>query len=181
MQRFHKLNLVVALLFSGTLNGCSYTPNVVDTSAIDQSFAVFEQELEGQTVTILFGDGTTCRGKNLRINVNFTSWTDSGDPSKSIVPTSDVWRLQTTNHGIGGLKGLGGGLLLGAGLGVVVGAVDSNPRLAIPLGAVIFGSVGGILGLVGGTAAGSTTTYEINPELAPEIGGANRSNDDLWE
>ena len=145
--------------------GCGSSRKHVDPMFPAQSYEHFERELENKKVRIDLGDGTQYVGKKLNIDEETTSWVDARTKTPGSVSTETVWRLRTTDHGAGAMRGLGIGILAGAGMGALVGLSDEDPGLAVPIGAVLLGAVGGILGIFVGSASGVSTEYEINPGL----------------
>jgi hypothetical protein len=166
------LQAITALMFLLAVAGCASPRWQVDSWHPDASYERFEQEMAGKEVRVDLGDGSTHRGRNLRIDAETTSWTDPSSGTQAHVPTDDVWRLQTRSSGKGAGSGFLKGLLIGGGVGALAGAssggdgaLDAGSSAAA--GAIALGLVGGIVGAIAGGSAGGTTTYEIHPELAP--------------
>ena len=161
--------LIAVMLVSILASGCASTNKRVDHWFPDESFQIIEDDLSGKDVKILLGDGTIHEGELLRINTETTTWGDYDTETVISVPTAEVWRIQTKNRSAGAMKGFGTGLLVGGGTGALVGLATGgdDTEMAVPLGAIAFGAVGGLLGLVIGGSKGTTITYEINPGLTP--------------
>ena len=161
--------LLAVILVSISFSGCASSTKRIDTCFPDQSYQIIEDDLSGQDVTILLGDGTIHEGELLKINPQTTTWGDYDTETVISVPTAEIWRIKTKSHGKGALNGFGTGLLVGGATGALVGltADEDDRALAVPLGAIAFGAIGGLLGIAIGGSAGTTTNYEINPGLAP--------------
>jgi hypothetical protein len=141
----------------------------LDTWTKERPYEKLEQDLAGKDVLIEMGNGFSFKGTDFRMDVTTATWWDLTTQQKNSAPTDQIWRLQTRSPGKGAAKGFGAGLLIGGSVGAVIGATGSDPSMEAPLGAIVLGAIGGILGLVAGGAAGSTTIYVINPELAPPL------------
>lgn len=172
-RRALSLLAAVGLLSSLALNGCASSSSMqVDTWYPEQSYKYFQKELAGKDVTVFLGDGTTRVGKALLIDAERVSWQESGATDRDQVATANVWKLEAgagSNAGSGALKGF---LILG-GFGAVVGAVSSDSEFfGGPAGSALvvgglFGIIGAIFGAIVGGASSSTSTYVVNPDLAP--------------
>jgi hypothetical protein len=94
-----------------------------------------------------------------------------------VLPSQQVARIKETSHGMGAAEGLGLGVLIGGTIGALAfyssGDDECNgegegqwclftlsAEEKAVLGGIALGGVGGLIGLVVGAAAGSTTIYE---------------------
>lgn len=162
--------LLATILVSLAMTGCATTYQQLGNRPGNLEYLAVEKDLLGKLVTITQGDGQVSVGRNVRINADQTTWRHGETGALVSVPTSSVWQLQYSRAGSPAAKGLGVGFLIGGGFGVLAGAADENPSLAIPVGAVVFGSLGGLMGLLGGALSSETVTWEINPVPAPSTG-----------
>jgi hypothetical protein len=154
----------VRLLFvagcTALLSGCADV-RVVDPGVSAPALESMNDALVGRNVTIELASGEKVAGRDARVGAESTTWLSrGGDAVPFSVPTSSVARISLTGRLrpalFGGILGLGGGLVVGAALGVSVLA-DTGWEV---LGAIAYGVIGGTAGLVAGAALGAAIGEE---------------------
>ena len=171
MLRFLLLTIVVVWL-----NGCTHT-RTFDV-AVPEMRTEVNARAERGTARITFYGGDTLWVHSLHVAPDVTTWIDPATDEAGSAPTAEVGSIRFTNRGRGALEGLGLGLVLGAGAGALVGTItyeDPSQRAgdlcffwctrseSTTSGAVVFGTIGTVVGGVIGLSRGSRTLYRIPP------------------
>jgi len=127
-------------------------------------------ELGGETVTLSTSHGAVeAVGIETPNGVEFQA-TGTGQ----IVPANDIHTIEAKRHGQGALEGLAWGAVSGALIGGIYGYSQGDDECGeddfcilefsagdkATFGAIGFGAIGGLIGLVAGAAVGSTDIFE---------------------
>jgi hypothetical protein len=129
-------------------------------------------ELGGDTVTI-----SGPRGPIEAVGIKTPNGVEFQDTrSGQILTTADIDQIETKRHGQGALEGLAWGAVSGALLGGIYGYAQGDDHCSndngewcilefsagekATFGAIAFGGLGGLVGLIAGAAIGSTDVYE---------------------
>ncbi len=164
MQKLFVVLISIIVFFSS----CSRHHTVVmrDSSAA----SAFNAKVNGKRTKILLNNGNSFSANNNRIIGDSLFWYERHSNYKNSASLTDVSRITTKNTGRGALEGLGLGLLGGIAFGAVIGFAsgdDANDgdffelsasEKAILLG-VVFGTLGGVVGIPIGAANGSREVY----------------------
>ncbi len=149
------------------------------------SYASVNKRAQRKKAHVRLADGRTLKVARLQVTRDSTSWLDSGTRRFETVATADIKEIRFVKHGKGALEGLGGGLLMGAAFGAILGFAggDDPPCQSgtwfcwrftagekAAFGAVALGAVGGLLGVLTGAGVGSNETYHFSaPALLPQV------------
>jgi hypothetical protein len=137
------------------------------------------RKLAGRLVLVRLADGTQVPARDVSVSESAVTFRREmlphfGSPwparDREALPWPDVRAIEVNRRGIGALQGalagLGIGAVVGAGAGgAVFGPDDDISRF---IGAVSFGVVGGLLGLLVGQSVGSAAVYELSPASSVE-------------
>lgn len=154
--------LVLAAL---AVSGCTHHPAIGDGRA-----------LIGARVRVEVNQGAEEEGVVVADRDGITVSTGSGD-----VSLWQTYKVTAVKRGRGALEGLGLGIVIAGGTGALIGLASGDDEcdpdrecfLAFTAGekavitGVVFGSLGGLLGLLVGVAFGSRDVYEIAGSAPP--------------
>jgi hypothetical protein len=145
-------------------------------------------ELGGETVTL-----STSRGEVEAVGIETPNGVEfQATGTGQIVPANDIDTIETRRHGQGALEGLTWGAVSGAVIGGIYGYSDGdddcnaeNGDLCFlelsagdkaAFGAIGFGAIGGLIGLIAGAAIGSTDIFEYPTKQAVVKPGGPRGS-----
>jgi len=151
------------------LVGCTHI-RPADPSAAHCPFDDINRALSGRTVQVRLMDGSTFSAENVRVTPSSTTLTVLSHARRdTVLDSSTIRTLSTTRRGAGAIRGLLGGLLVGATLGAIWGGASfDEPSILLQTetqaaigGGLLLGSVVGVAGLIGGTIVGVTEVYDF--------------------
>ena len=157
------------------LGGCAGAVRTVEPGA---GLDAVSRAAAGRTVTLVLRDGSTRRARSLALAPDTTVWTDAETGESFLTPTAALAEVQVRDRGRSAARTAGAGSLVGAGVGMALGA--SFCREAGGCGG--FGVVlstflalgnaagGAVLGAIGGASADRPDRYFLAPRGAPYRG-----------
>jgi hypothetical protein len=169
---------MMALVATLLLAACTHRYSIEMGNEIDHRPIVRKSEKGAVKVTL--ADGTRERAKKIRFGADSVSWTDPLTGNSRVLSHGEVQQFMTVSHGRGAIEGLGAGIGMGVALGLMWGVAEGNEapgeffsftagQYAL-VGALIFGSAGGIVGLPIGGIVGSHDVYRnVGAERRPTV------------
>jgi len=166
-----KVVIFISLMLTIMFVGCTHNSTVRLRSSVD--YALWNKRTLRKQPVVTLMDGQKHTANNLRFDPDSTSWVDPNTQRVIAVPTAEVSNVRIVSFGKGALEGLGLGLSIGALTGGLIGTTTSGDTGSgiqystgsrIGIAATGLGLIGGLIGLIIGSAKGSKDVYHIEHE-----------------
>ena len=160
LQRLKPITILFS--FAILLCGCSSSYVVCPQGGADSlSYHEFNGKIREDRVEIELSNSRTMLGNNLKIKNDSAEWYDVSSDSAFVIPANQIKTVINNNHWSAALTGFGYGAIGGGLLGFWAGDSTSDAGWGKFTAALVVGTVGGILGGIGGLIIGHKDEYEF--------------------
>jgi hypothetical protein len=136
----------------------------------------FNREKKIASGTILLSDSLEIKGRDIHVGNDSTSFVNEDNNELDRLANTSIRSIETKDHAVGAMEGLGIGVLGGGGLGFgLVWMIHQQDDYGRTFYGLLGGMAGGTIGLVVGLAKGHTDRYEFSQGALPDSASAHKN------